>query len=107
MNETNDTGTDRPVAGRVKWFDPMKGFGFVVADDLRSRGRNEYVTAMDPTDNETHDNATLCAPPPTGVRDHNNPNTHYPTNMSHRLARDLPGGTVQPNPICEAARGTL
>lgn len=29
---TQDTGTPRHVHGQVKWFDPSKGFGFVVAD---------------------------------------------------------------------------
>lgn len=28
-----DPGEQRVVAGRVKWFDPAKGFGFVVAED--------------------------------------------------------------------------
>nr|WP_246227831.1 cold shock domain-containing protein [Roseobacter ponti] len=30
VNETADIS--RPVSGMVKWFDPVKGFGFVVAD---------------------------------------------------------------------------
>lgn len=30
----NRLGTDLdPVVGRVKWFDPVKGFGFIVAED--------------------------------------------------------------------------
>lgn len=28
-----NTNTHRRIAGRVKWFDPLKGFGFVVADE--------------------------------------------------------------------------
>ncbi|KAJ54535.1 hypothetical protein ACMU_17660 [Actibacterium mucosum KCTC 23349] len=32
MNEQEDN-TPRRVVGRVKWFDPAKGFGFVVADE--------------------------------------------------------------------------
>lgn len=31
MNDADDSA--RPVSGRVKWFDPSKGFGFVVADE--------------------------------------------------------------------------
>jgi len=31
MNNNDDTG-QRKIAGQVKWFDPGKGFGFVVAD---------------------------------------------------------------------------
>ena len=30
---TEDTPTTRTVHGRVKWFDPVKGFGFVLADE--------------------------------------------------------------------------
>jgi cold shock protein len=30
---TEDDGLTRVVSGRVKWFDPVKGFGFIVADD--------------------------------------------------------------------------
>lgn len=30
---TNDTDGTRNVKGLVKWFDPVKGFGFVVADE--------------------------------------------------------------------------
>ncbi len=32
MNEESN-GPARTVTGRVKWFDPTKGFGFVVAED--------------------------------------------------------------------------
>ena len=31
--DTHETGAQRQVHGQVKWFDPAKGFGFVVADD--------------------------------------------------------------------------
>ncbi|WP_108814981.1 cold-shock protein [Loktanella sp. Alg231-35] len=31
--ETQDTAPQRQVHGQVKWFDPTKGFGFVVAND--------------------------------------------------------------------------
>jgi CspA family cold shock protein len=31
--ETQDTAPQRQVHGLVKWFDPTKGFGFVVADE--------------------------------------------------------------------------
>ncbi len=30
---TENTGDTRRVKGQVKWFDPVKGFGFVVADE--------------------------------------------------------------------------
>ena len=30
--ETQDTSGQRRVQGQVKWFDPSKGFGFVIAD---------------------------------------------------------------------------
>lgn len=29
---TQDTDSQRQVTGQVKWFDPAKGFGFVIAD---------------------------------------------------------------------------
>lgn len=28
-----DTGSSRQLSGQIKWFDPSKGFGFVVADE--------------------------------------------------------------------------
>ena len=31
MNDSDERG--RTVTGRVKWFDPSKGFGFVIADE--------------------------------------------------------------------------
>ncbi len=31
--ETQDAGTQRQVQGQVKWFDPTKGFGFVIAEE--------------------------------------------------------------------------
>ncbi|KQI73156.1 cold-shock protein [Loktanella sp. 5RATIMAR09] len=31
--ETQDTGTPRMVLGQVKWFDPTKGFGFVISEE--------------------------------------------------------------------------
>jgi CspA family cold shock protein len=31
--ETQDTGTQRQVLGQVKWFDPTKGFGFVISEE--------------------------------------------------------------------------
>ena len=33
MTESEKTETAGEMHGRVKWFDPMKGFGFVVADE--------------------------------------------------------------------------
>lgn len=30
---TDETTASRPVQGQVKWFDPVKGFGFVIAAD--------------------------------------------------------------------------
>ena len=30
--DTQDTSETRRVQGQVKWFDPSKGFGFVIAD---------------------------------------------------------------------------
>ena len=33
MMETQDTGTQRQVLGQVKWFDPTKGFGFVISEE--------------------------------------------------------------------------
>jgi CspA family cold shock protein len=33
MMETQDTGTQRQVLGQVKWFDPTKGFGFVLSEE--------------------------------------------------------------------------
>jgi len=33
MMETQDTGTQRKVLGQVKWFDPTKGFGFVISEE--------------------------------------------------------------------------
>ncbi|MCO4846493.1 MAG: cold shock domain-containing protein [Yoonia sp.] len=32
MNTTENTTSASPQSGRVKWFDPAKGFGFVVSD---------------------------------------------------------------------------
>ncbi len=31
--ETHDAGTQRQVLGQVKWFDPSKGFGFVISEE--------------------------------------------------------------------------
>ena len=31
--ETHDAGTQRQVLGQVKWFDPTKGFGFVISEE--------------------------------------------------------------------------
>lgn len=31
--ETHETGTQRQVLGQVKWFDPTKGFGFVISEE--------------------------------------------------------------------------
>lgn len=33
-NMSAETKAARPVSGRVKWFDPAKGYGFVVSDDI-------------------------------------------------------------------------
>ncbi len=33
MQLTQDDSDTRVVSGRVKWFDPIKGFGFVIADE--------------------------------------------------------------------------
>lgn len=33
MMETQDTVTQRQVLGQVKWFDPTKGFGFVISEE--------------------------------------------------------------------------
>lgn len=33
MTENNDNQTTRSIRGHVKWFDPMKGFGFVVSEE--------------------------------------------------------------------------
>ena len=33
MGKMEDLREDRRIQGRVKWFDPVKGFGFVVAKD--------------------------------------------------------------------------
>ncbi|HKK85986.1 MAG TPA: cold shock domain-containing protein, partial [Roseovarius sp.] len=30
---TTYTDNKRRIRGRVKWFDPVKGFGFVIADE--------------------------------------------------------------------------
>lgn len=30
---TTDSDNNRRIRGRVKWFDPVKGFGFVIADE--------------------------------------------------------------------------
>lgn len=52
--DTDETGTQREVLGQVKWFDPAKGFGFVISDEggpdillhanvLRNFGRGSVV----------------------------------------------------------------
>lgn len=56
--ETQDTGGGRQVQGQVKWFDPGKGFGFVVAKEggpdillhanvLRNFGQGSVVDGSD------------------------------------------------------------
>lgn len=33
MHEEDDVPEQHRIRGRVKWFDPVKGFGFIIADD--------------------------------------------------------------------------
>ena len=59
-----DTINERPVKGRVKWFDPGKGFGFVVSNEggadillhanvLRNFGQSSVADGSDIDDNSS------------------------------------------------------